>query len=263
MNPALKLPLPKLPLPKLPAPQPSASKPPAPRLLPASFPVSHPAAPAWGVSGLLGCLVEISGSAASGVLSSALELVAEAQRDEALQTKGPVVWVASTRSLFFPPDAASSGVALERLILLRLGTPAAQIRAATRIAHSGGFGLVVVDLADSVQPQVSGWGAGRSKTPAAVPPLSRLAGFVRKHRSVLVLLTEKAPAAPSLDPRVVKRYDASRKGGGVVITVIKDKGGGSGLGPPERPSGLPDRSAVRRPPGFRFERECREPAGMC
>ena len=42
-----------------------------------------------------------------------------------------------------------------RLVLLRLETPGAQIRAATRIVHSGAFGLVVVDLADSLPPESS------------------------------------------------------------------------------------------------------------
>ena len=225
--------------------------------------------PAWGLSRLRGCLVEISGSAASGALSCALMLVAEAQRGEEVdggkvphggeadggKINSPVAWVASTRSLFFPPDAVRSGVAPDRLVLLRLGSPAAQVRAANQLAQSGAFGLVVVDLVDSVPLPITG-GSLVSKIPAGVPPLSRLAGFARKHRSGIVLLTEKPPTAPSLDPRVVQRFDASRRGGGIAITVIKDKGGGA-------PFGSADRQEARLFPGFRFERECREPAGMC
>lgn len=263
----------------------------------------------WGLARLAGSLVEISGTADSGVLSSALALVAEAQhhqlRHEKLRHRrhpapnsgpGPgahpdsapdpaqnpalIAWIATTRSLFFPPDAVESGIALDRLVLLRLETPGAQIRAATRVVHSGAFGLVVVDLADSLPPESFGPRSVRQSvqktrsdsatasdrtpmsppgTPRGLPHLSRLAGLAHKYRTAVVLLTDKSPAAPSLDPRVGKRFDASRRGNGIVITVLKDKGnrGLSSPGPP------PLRGRDRLLPGVRFERECREPAGMC
>ena len=259
----------------------------------------------WGLARLAGSLVEISGTADSGVLSSALALVAEAQhhqlRHEKLRcrrhsapnpkpdpgahpdsTPNPaenpalIAWIATTRSLFFPPDAMESGIALEQLVLLRLETPGAQIRAATRIVHSGAFGLVVVDLADSLPPESFGpqsvrksrpnsaAASGRTSmsrpgTPRGLPHLSRLAGLAHKYRTAVVLLTDKPPAAPSLDPRVGKRFDASRRGNGIVITVLKDKGNGTLSSP-----GLPPlRGRDRLLPGVRFERKCREPAGMC
>ena len=262
----------------------------------------------WGLARLAGSLVEISGTADSGVLSSALALVAEAQhhqiRHEKLRDRrhsapnlkpapgthpdsapdpALIAWIATTRSLFFPPDAVESGIALERLVLLRLETPGAQIRAATRVVHSGAFGLVVVDLADSLPPESFGpqsvrqsvrqvrksrpnsaAASGRTSmsrpgTPRGLPHLSRLAGLAHKYRTAVVLLTDKPPAAPSLDPRVGKRFDASRRGNGIVITVLKDKGKGISPSP-----GLPPlRGRDRLLPGVRFERKCREPAGMC
>ena len=263
----------------------------------------------WGLARLAGSLVEISGTADSGVLSSALALVAEAQhhqlrheklryRRHAAPNPGPgpgappdsapnpvpdpardpalIAWVATTRSLFFPPDAVESGIALDRLVLLRLETPGAQIRAATRVVHSGAFGLVVVDLADSLPPERSGPRAlresvpdsaaafgrtprSRPGTPPGLPHLSRLAGLAHKYRAAVVLLTDKPPAAPSLDPRVGKRFDASRRGNDIVITVLKDKGNGI----PSSPGLPPLRGRDRLLPGVRFERKCREPAGMC
>lgn len=282
----------------------------------------------WELARLAGSLVEISGTADSGVLSSALALVAEAQHHQARNHKtrhhknrhgrhpgsisnpdpALVAWIATTRSLFFPPDAVESGIALDRLVLLRLETPAAQIRAATRIVHSGAFGLVVVDLADSLQPESpsresssresssrqlvqksapnSAMTSGRLQGPRArsprtrsprtrsprarslmshpstspgVPPLSRLAGLAHKYRTAVVLLTDKPPAAPSLDPRVGKRFDASRKENDIVITVLKDKGNRV----PSSPELPQVRGRDRLLPGFRFERKCREPAGMC
>ena len=244
----------------------------------------------WGLARLAGSLVEISGTADSGVLSSALALVAEAQHYQLryeLHRRHPdprprshpdpalVAWIATTRSLFFPPDAVESGIALEQLVLLRLETPAAQVRAATRIVHSGAFGLVVVDLADSLPPgspdhpsarqsvQKSGPGVRSLMShPGAfpeLPPLSRLAGLAHKYRTAVVLLTEKPPAAPSLDPRVGKRFDASRMENDIVITVLKDKGNGFSSSPELAPL----RGRDRFLPGVRFERKCREPAGMC
>lgn len=255
----------------------------------------------WGLARLAGSLVEISGTADSGVLSSALALVAEAQhhqlRHEKLRYRrhsapnpgpGPgahpdsasnsalIAWIATTRSLFFPPDAVESGIALDRLVLLRLETTGAQIRAATRVVHSGAFGLVVVDLADSLPPERSGpqsvresrpdsaAASGRTpmsrfSTPPGLPHLSRLAGLAHKYRTAVVLLTDKPPAAPSLDPRVGKRFDASRRGNGIVVTVLKDKGNGI----PSSPGLPPLRGRDRLLPGVRFERKCREPAGMC
>ena len=259
----------------------------------------------WGLARLAGSLVEISGTADSGVLSSALALVAEAQhhqlRHEKLRYRrhptpnpkpGPgmqpdpapnpaenpalIAWIATTRSLFFPPDAVESGIALEHLVLLRLESPGAQIRAATRVVHSGAFGLVVVDLADSLPPESSGTQAVRESgpnsaaasgrtpmsrrgTPRGLPHLSRLAGLAHKYRTAVVLLTDKPPAAPSLDPRVGKRFDASRRGNDIVITVLKDKGNGM----PASPGLPPLRGRDRLLPGIRFERKCREPAGMC
>ena len=262
----------------------------------------------WGLARLAGSLVEISGTADSGVLSSALALVAEAQHHqlrlgtptsgrhaaEGRETRaatdpdgaGPapdpalIAWIATTRSLFFPPDAVESGIALDRLVLLRLETPGAQIRAATRVVHSGAFGLVVVDLADSLPPERSGpqsvrqsvresgpdsaAASGRTPrsrpgTPPGLPHLSRLAGLAHKYRTAVVLLTDKPPAAPSLDPRVGKRFDASRRGNDIVITVLKDKGNGV----PSSPGLPPLRGRDRLLPGVRFERKCREPAGMC
>lgn len=270
-----------------------------------AFPDTAPAK--WGLARLAGSLVEISGTADSGVLSSALALVAEAQHHQLRQGKhrhrrhpasnpnpnpglhpdpALIAWIATTRSLFFPPDAVESGIALDQLVLLRLETPVAQIRAATRVVHSGAFGLVVVDLADSLPPenpghhsirqsvQKSGSYSSRSRrlpgprarslmsppgTPLELPPLSRLAGLAHKYRTAVVLLTDKPPAAPSLDPRVGKRFDASRMEKDIVITVLKDKG--NGFAPAPGPAPL--RGRDRFLPGVRFQRKCREPAGMC
>ena len=95
--------------------------------------------------------------------------------------------------------------------------------------------------------------------PPEVPPLSRLAGLAHKYRTAVVLLTDKPPVAPSIDPRVGKRFDAAREGNDIVITVLKDKGNKTPFSSESAPIGGGDRLL----PGFRFDRKCREPAGMC
>ncbi len=223
--------------------------------------------------------MEISGGAASGILTAALQLVAEAQRDEGRY--GFVAWVASTRSLFFPPDAECSGVEPERLVLVRVEGTEARIRAATHLAQTGAFGLVVVDLGDSERPRIGGPGAGvpgkvfRNGRPVRaidrVPPLSRLSALVRRHGNAVVLLTAKGSGMPSLDPRIVKRYNASRRGKELVVTVIKDKGRGQAVlpadhkrsaAPPASASPVPALSVPSLPPGFLFRGVCREPPGL-
>lgn len=271
-------PAPRSPIP-FPSPPPSPSAPTPPRTAsrsarpipfrhPSLRPSSHrtdrrrdPGEAPWGLPLLLGRLTEISGSGASGVLSCALGLIAEAQRDEARY--GPPAWVGSTGSLFFPPDAVRAGAAPERLVLLRLPSPSARFHAATTLVRSGAFGLVVVDLADSggaptdlAEPDLDGTRRtgerGALRNGGGIPPLARLAGLAHRHRSAVVALTEKPATAPSLDPRVLGRYDASHAEDGLLLTVVKDKRRG------DDPLSQPP-----FPPGFRFTEECDVPSGMC
>ncbi len=234
-------------------------EPPAPAVLPFPAPAAggfsrkRLPAPVFGLRPLLGCLVEISGGPASGALTAALRLVAEAQEDE--ERHGFVAWVGSPRSVFYPPDAERSGAAPERIVLVRVEGTEAQIRAATHLAHAGAFGLVVVDLADAEQPRLGGarrpFRSGRpERSRPRVPPLARLSALARRHGNAVVLLTAKGSGMPSLDPRIVKRYDASRRGPQgkeLAVTVLKDKG---------------QSSEASLPPGFRFEGVCREPNGL-
>ena len=281
--------VPRNPLPRPPIPFPAPPAPTLPRTAsrsarpipfrPPSFrPTPHrndrrkdPREVPWGLPLLLGRLTEISGSGASGVLSCALGLIAEAQRDEARY--GPPAWVGSTGSLFFPPDAVRAGVSPERLVLLRLPSPSARFHAATTLVRSGAFGLVVVDLADSgrapsdlapidldgIDLDGIGFpgndrtgGRGTLRNGGGIPPLARLAGLAHRHCSAVVALTEKPATAPSLDPRVLGRYDANHAGDGLRLTVVKDKRRGDD--PLSRPP---------LPPGFRFTEECDVPSGMC
>src|ERR1051325_6532008 len=73
---------------------------------------------AWGLCALRGRLVELSARGASATLTTAIELVTEAQ------TEGePVAWISRSDSgsgSFYPPDVAASGVDLAALVVIRV-----------------------------------------------------------------------------------------------------------------------------------------------
>jgi recombination protein RecA len=187
------------------------------------------AAPAssWGYAALAGRLAELSGTGASALLTAAFGLVLEAQ-----QAGDPVAWVTSRTSSFFPPDAAEGGVDLEALAVVRVEDALQAARAADQLLRSGGFGLVVLDLA---------WGTGEVRVPA--PQQVRLLGLAQKHAAAVLALTAKGPDRPSLGSLVSVRAEARRGPGPTCeVRVLKDK---------------------RRGPGETRREACRAPAGLC
>jgi recombination protein RecA len=184
--------------------------------------LSAPAEARWGLARLAGRIVEISGNAP---LTAAFGLVLEAQR-----TGEAAAWITSRDSSFFPPDAALSGIDLESLPVVRVADVRTAGRAADQLVRSGGFGLVVIDLAKEADR-------------LAPPLLTRLLGLAQKHETAAVVLTQKPATVPSLSSLVSLRAEAHRDAHGVVeIRILKDK---------------------RRGPGGDHPREvCRGPAGL-
>jgi recombination protein RecA len=188
---------------------------------------------AWGLEQAWGRIVELSGWRASARLTAAFGLVLEAQ-----QQHEPAAWVGLRGSSFFPPDAAAGGVDLASLTVVRMATARDAARAADQLVRSGGFGLVVIDLATAAPRDV-------------VPPplLNRLLGLAQKHEAAVVVLTEKPPSAPSLSSLVSLRVEARRgvrpaqieDAWQVEVEVLKDK---------------------RRGPGAKQAETCRGPAGL-
>src|SRR5262245_21092546 len=176
--------------------------------------------PAWGLDDLAGRLVEISGERSTAQLTVAFGLVLEAQLcgDRA-------AWVTFEHSAFFPPDAAAGGVDVEALPVVRIATAAAAARAAEHLVRSGGFGVVVIDLASDADP------ASRAPPQALpVPMLTRLLGLARTHHTAMLILTKKAPEASSLNSLISLRAEARRlaHAGGpgwydVRVHALKDK----------------------------------------
>lgn len=147
----------------------------------------------WSLAALAGQLVELSGGGAHATLTLACVLMVEVQR------RGePVAWVGTRESSFFPPDLAASGVDLEHLPVVFAPDAKRVGRAADRLLRSGGFGLVVLDLA-----------AERPWMPQ--PLLARLAGLAAEHAAVALCLTRKPAAETSLGSLVSLRAVGRRE----------------------------------------------------
>jgi recombination protein RecA len=144
-------------------------------------------------------------------------------------------WVTTTHSTFFPPDAATLGIDLHALVVIRAEHAQALGRAADHLARSGAFGLVVIDLCDA------------SNVTLPMPLQSRLLGLAQKHRMALVVLSQKTSEQPSLSSLVSLRGQTQRRalshGRFAYETIaIKDK---------QRAPGWSHIEDVYAPPGIR------------
>ncbi|HKY09580.1 MAG TPA: recombinase A, partial [Candidatus Binatia bacterium] len=181
----------------------------------------------WTLAEVAGRLVEISSSAASAALTLTFGLIREAQ-----QRGEPVGWVTSKENFFYPPDAARCGADLAALVVVRLAERQSIARAGEKLLRSGGFGIVVLDLADADIP---------------MPLQTRLNGLAQRHHTALVCLTEKASGAFSLGSLVSLRGHAQKKRAAdyrfaCALRVLKDK---------------------RRGPTWNYEELYTGPAGLC
>lgn len=154
--------------------------------------VGHTAPSAWTRDGLAGRLVELTSTEDGASLTLTAALVLDAQRGGET-----AVWVMRESSSFFPPDLAAWGVDLDALVVVRVGDARSVGKAADRLARSGAFGLIVLDLGPRVD------------LPA--PLLSRLLGLARKHDTAVLFLTEKPPHVPSLSSLVSLRAESSQR----------------------------------------------------
>jgi len=169
----------------------------------------------WGLAPLRGRLVELSARGASATLTTAVELVGEAQREGE-----PVAWIMGPRGSFYPPDLADSGIDLAALVVVRVPQLAVAARAAERLVRSGAFGLVVIDLVDDhVELPIAHQG--------------RLVTLAQAHDAAIVCITEKPADAGSLGSLISLRAEALRMrtaaGFELSLRVLKDKRRGPGL----------------------------------
>lgn len=153
-----------------------------------------------------GRVAELSGHTRGAPLTAAIALVREAQ-----EAGEPAVWIAAGGSTLHPPDAAASGVDLAALPIVRAGEASRAASAARRLAASGAFGLIAVDLGlpgPRGRPPI---GRDEPDSPALSTALARLAALARHHDLAVVLLTRKADEAESVDSLVGLRAAAERE----------------------------------------------------
>jgi recombination protein RecA len=175
----------------------------------------------WGLAALRGRLVELSARGASATLTTAMDIVVEAQTQHE-----PVAWLTLANGTFYPPDVAECGVDLAALVVVRTHDATAAARSAERLLRSGAFGLLVIDLG-------SGNGAELS-----MQIQGRLVTLAQTHDAAVVCLTEKGNDSASIGSLVSLRAEALRTRGdargpangefAVTVRVIKDKRRGPG-----------------------------------
>ncbi len=194
--------------------------------LPAGAPTS-PETREWSLQALTGRMAEVSSDTAGASLTAVTSLILEAQH-----SAEPAVWIESTRSSFYPPDVAASGIDLNALIVVRTESSTHAARAADHLLRSGGFGLVVLDLSHD------------ANLPMSVQ--SRLSGLANAHRTAVVCVTRKRSDALSIGSLVSIRGDTTVEKHAFDrfawnLHAVKDK---------------------RRGPGWNHTGECRGPEGL-
>ncbi len=189
----------------LPAPEHKSSALPAPE--PFITPGHEPGR--WNLDSLAGRFLEISSNGQTVAITAAASLILEAQHGGE-----PAAWIAVGNSTFFPPDFAECGIDLESLPVVRVPHALSASRAADQLLRSGGFGVIVLDLGSDIDMRIA--------------VNARLAALAKKHRTVLVCLTQKEPAAPSLGPLVSLRVQGVMRRTGFnhftwSLDILKDK----------------------------------------
>ncbi|OPY05606.1 MAG: recombinase A [Syntrophorhabdus sp. PtaB.Bin184] len=137
-------------------------------------------------SELTGRLTELSGQGSHANLTLACDFVFDAQKEGET-----TVWVTGKESSFYPPDATERGIDLSALAVVRCPDRRDCARVADRLARSGAFGLLIIDLG--------------AKGDVSPPLQSHLAGLARTHHMAVIFLTEKPDDAPSLGSLVSLR----------------------------------------------------------
>lgn len=240
-------------------------------------PAAAPRKNGWCFADLAGRLVQLEGAGDSASLTFAFTVILEAQ-----QCGEPVAWIvprdtktaaaqkdASTAaSVFYPPDAYETGVDLLALPVVRVPGVAAVFAAADVLLRSGGFGLIVADLADA-------WACGRLwPTPWAQSQnagitstsLARLAGLARRHHTGLLFLT-RSPAAPAQRVPRFASWTARLPGttGGSLGSLISLHAHSRRrrIGPNQFQCGLAVLKDKQRGPVWQFTEICHGAMGLC
>lgn len=181
----------------------------------------------------LGCLTEVSGKGGGGGLTLAASFLRFAQ-----DTGRHAVWLSSELKPFYPPDLHACGVELNRLPVLFLPDFQQAALAANRLLKSGGFDLLVWDLASWKKPPNS----------LPIPFLAKLVATARYRQASLLMLTDKKREQASLGCLTGLRLQVEaldNEPSRLRVQVCKDKRGAVGEGKEwlwscRLPEGLPE-----------------------
>ena len=185
-----------------------------------------------------GCLTELYGPASSGRTSLMLAAMAQSTSRE------NVCALVDASDAFDPASAAAAGVRLERLLWVRCGGNAEHaLKAADLLVQGGGFGLVVMDLAD---------------TPAITTRRISMTSWFRLRRAVehtptVLLVVEQQPHAKTCASLTLemRRERAVWSAAGDELHSLK-----SGAGCPAQAAILPHNRLLR---GIRVHADRRKP----
>ncbi len=148
----------------------------------ARLPAGSPALDALTGGGLVrGRIVELSGPRSSGRMSTVLALAA------AVQAAGELVAVDDVDAALAPRSAARAGVMLPRLLWVRPKTIVDGLKAADWILDAGGFGLVVLYLAQAEDREA--W--RKRALVRGEAPWIRLARRAERAKSALVVVADR------------------------------------------------------------------------
>lgn len=184
-----------------------------------------PAPASWSHAELSGRFTELSGLGDSACLTLACSAVLDAQNHGE-----PVAWVTLQESCFYPIDVAASGVDIEALAVVRVPDDGALARAADRLARSGGFGMLVLDLGAGADNATA---LGRRRPRVSMAMQARLRGLAQHHDMAILCLTRKGSEQSSLGSLVSLRGQAHRQRQGedlfvCTLRALKDKQRGPG-----------------------------------
>ena len=180
----------------------------------------------------LGCLTEVSGKGGGAGLTLAASFLRFAQ-----STGRHAIWLSSEIKPFYPPDLQACGVELHRLPVLFLAEVHQAALAANRLLQSGGFDLLIWDLASWKKPPTS----------LPIPFLAKIVATARYRRSVVLVLTNKKREQASLGCLTGLRFQVEALDSEPTqlnVEVCKDKRGAVGEGKEwgwscQLPEGLP------------------------
>lgn len=212
----------------------------------------------WSRAALAGRITELVGGPAAPALTLATSLVLDAQREGET-----TAWVMRDSSTFFPPDMAAWGVDLDALVVVRVprrrsamarhGEAQQVARAADRLARSGAFGLIALDL---------------GPTPTLPTPLmSRLLGLAIKHDIALLCLTEsrtyRLPGEADRRRAGLHSGSSLQQGGLGSLVSLRVEAERRRLGEGRFAAELHAVKDKRRAPGWNHVEVCGGPPGLC